>query len=420
MATIQKRGNSYQIKTSCGYSVEGKQIMQTMTWKPEPHWSESQIKKELNKAAVLFEQECDLGRITSATKFETFAQKWFAEYAALSLKQRTIASYEQLTKRIYRSLGHMRLDKITPRHVQKFVLDLCGGERNDNRGGKLSPKTVKHHVALISTIYEYAIKQQIVHYNPCKAVTLPRPKQKEREIYTIEEAQTILDLLDEELEKTPDKFKFVLFFNLAMYSGARRGEILGAEYRDIDFESGIWEIKRSSAWHKDHGMIADSPKTKASERCIKLPAYILDMIQRFREHQNAEKAKIGSQWVTQIKGINDVLCDNDRLFTQWQGMPMFPNSPETFFRRFCERHGLRYVNVHGFRHLAATCMVFAGTDVKTVQGVLGHSVPSTTMNLYLHSYQKAQVMATQAIATALDREHRSKITLSDEQKSESA
>jgi len=159
MATIQKRGNSYQIKASCGYSVEGKQIMQTMTWKPEPGWSDAQIKKELNKAAVLFEQECNHGRITSATKFENFAEKWFTEYAALSLKPRTYASYEQLTKRVYRAIGHMRLDKITTRHIQKFVLDLCGDERHDNREGKLAPKTVKHHVALISTIYEYAVKQ---------------------------------------------------------------------------------------------------------------------------------------------------------------------------------------------------------------------------------------------------------------------
>jgi len=403
MATIQKRGKAYQIKASCGYSVEGKQIMQTMTWKPQPGWSEAQTKKELNKAAVLFEQECKLGRITSATKLETFAQKWFEEYAEISLKPRTIAGYEQLTKRIYKQLGHMRLDKITTRHLQQFVLDLCGGERHDSREGKLSPKTVKHHLALISTIYEYAIKQQIVHYNPCRAVTLPRPNQKEREVYTVEEAQKILDLFDEEVAEKPDKFKFVLFFNIAMFTAARRGEILGMEYGDIDFDNGIWEIKRSSSWHKKKGMIADSPKTKTSERCIKLPAHLLDMICRYRDCQNAEKQRLGDVWVEQIRGVNDTLVANDRIFTQWQGKPMFPNSPETFFRRFCLRNGLRYVNVHGFRHLGASCMVLAGTDVKTVQSVLGHSVASTTMNLYLHSFQKAQLLATDAIATALER-----------------
>jgi len=393
MATIQKRGNSYQIKASCGYSVEGKQIMQTMTWKPEPGWSDAQIKKELNKAAVLFERECDLGRITSATKFETFAEKWFEEYAALSLKARTIASYRQLTKRIYSAIGHLKMSKIKPRHIQAFVMDLCGGERNDNRGGKLAPKTVKHHIALISTIFEYGIKQQIVQFNPCKAVTLPRPKKKECKVYTIEEAQQILDLLNEELaEKPVQNHKFVLFFTLAMYSGARRGELLGAEFSDFDFENGLWEIKRSSAWHKELGMLADSPKTKSSERCIKLPMFLLEMIKCQRELQAAEAAKIGSKWE-----------EHDRLFTQWQGKPMFPNSPETFFKRFCERHQIRYVNVHGFRHFAASCMVFAGTDVRTVSSVLGHSDASFTMSLYLHSFRKAQVLAAEAIVSALER-----------------
>jgi integrase len=388
MATIQKRGNSYQIKTSCGYSVEGKQIMQTMTWKPEPHWSESQIKKELNKAAVLFEQECDLGQVTSAMKFETFAERWFTEYAALSLKTRTISNYEQLTKRIYPAIGYMRLDKITPRHIQKFVLDLCNGERQDGREGKLSPKSVKLHIALISTIYEYGIKQQVVQFNPCKAVTLPRPNKKECEIYTIEEAQHLLGLFADE---PTSNFKYVLFFNLAMYSGARRGELLGAEFSDFDFKNGTWEIKRASSWNKKRGVISDKPKTKASERCIKLPQNVLDMVLRFREYQNNLKAQLGSKWE-----------EHDRLFTTWCGKPMHPNTPEAFFRRFCQRHEVRYVNIHGFRHFAATCMVFAGVDVKTVAGVLGHADAQTTMSLYLHSFQKAQVMAAESIATALN------------------
>jgi len=82
---------------------------------------------------------------------------------------------------------------------------------------------------------------------------------------------------------------------------------------------------------------------------------------------------------------------------------MFPNTPELFFGRFCKRTGMRFVNIHSWRHFAASCMVFAGTDVKTVQSILGHSSATTTMSLYLHSFQKAQVMAMEAISTALDR-----------------
>jgi len=60
------------------------------------------------------------------------------------------------------------------------------GNHYKNRGGKLSAKTVKLHVSLISTIFAHAIKMQVVSANPCRAVTLPKPDAKEREIYTVE------------------------------------------------------------------------------------------------------------------------------------------------------------------------------------------------------------------------------------------
>lgn len=48
MATIRKRGNdSYEIKVSCGYGVEGKQHSQYKTWKPDENMTQRQIEKEL-------------------------------------------------------------------------------------------------------------------------------------------------------------------------------------------------------------------------------------------------------------------------------------------------------------------------------------------------------------------------------------
>ena len=80
MATITKRGDSYRIKVSCGYDVEGKQVTQSMTWRPDPGMTPNQIKKELNRQAVLFEEECSHGKVTANIKFETFAEQWFREY----------------------------------------------------------------------------------------------------------------------------------------------------------------------------------------------------------------------------------------------------------------------------------------------------------------------------------------------------
>ena len=86
MATIRKRSEgTYQIRVSCGYGVDGKQRNQFKSYKPEPGMTPKQIEKELTRQAVLFEEECKRGQITSAVKFEKFAEQWFEEYAKLNL-----------------------------------------------------------------------------------------------------------------------------------------------------------------------------------------------------------------------------------------------------------------------------------------------------------------------------------------------
>ena len=71
MATISKRGNSYRIRVSDGYDVNGKQKMRSMTWTPDPGMTPRQIEKELNRQAVLFEES---QKASSNIKFQTFAE----------------------------------------------------------------------------------------------------------------------------------------------------------------------------------------------------------------------------------------------------------------------------------------------------------------------------------------------------------
>jgi len=122
--TVTKRGESHRIKVSCGYGVSGKQVIQTRTWKPEPNMNERQIKKELDRQCFIFEEECKKGQVVAAIKFETFAEQWFNEYAKHNLRNTSFERMRQLTQRVYPAIGHLRLDKITGRHIQQFVNDL--------------------------------------------------------------------------------------------------------------------------------------------------------------------------------------------------------------------------------------------------------------------------------------------------------
>lgn len=78
---------------------------------------------------------------TRAIKFEVFAEQWFEEYAQPNLRNTTYERMLQLCKRVYAAIGHMRMDKITPRQIQAFVNSLSKEGANERTGKPLAPKT---------------------------------------------------------------------------------------------------------------------------------------------------------------------------------------------------------------------------------------------------------------------------------------
>lgn len=288
---FMRTGNgTYRIRVSCGYDSNGKQIMQSKTWKPAPGMTKKQIEKELQRQAVLFEEECDGLSLGGNIKFADFAEQWFTEYAEKRLKARTIARSRQLSVRTYEAIGHLRMDKITTRHVQKFINNLSENGINQKTGKGLAPKTILHYRCFISGIFEYAVRMKMIRDNPCRGVILPQVDHKEHDCYTLEEMQHFLDLLQNE------PLKYQAFFVLAVYGGFRRGELLGLEWKDLDFETGVVNIRRTSLYTKEKGIFTDTPKTKGSMRSVKMPPEVISILKRHRSDQSKEIFKLGDQW----------------------------------------------------------------------------------------------------------------------------
>ena len=78
--------------------------------------------------------------------------------------------------------------------------------------------------------------------NHCRSVNVPKGEAKEKNIYTVEELAQIFELLDS--EDVPVKYR--VFFKLAVYSGFRRGELLGLEWKDINWEHNLISVRRTS------------------------------------------------------------------------------------------------------------------------------------------------------------------------------
>lgn len=385
MATIRKRGNSYQIRVSCGYDTSGNQVVQTMTWKPADGMNKKQIEKELQKQAILFEDKCMKGQVTANIKFQDFAEQWFEEYSKLNLRNTSYERMKQLTVRVYPAIGHLRLDKITSRHIQQFINDLALNGKSLKNGRPLSRKTAVHHLSFISDVFSYAVKMEMFTDNPCKRVTVPKGEKKEKDIYTLEEVAQLFQLL----ETAPLKYR--TFFTLAIYSGFRRGEMLGLEWKDIDWKHNVISVRRTSNYTASKGIYTDTTKTKKSQRSLKFPQSVIDLLREYKAEQDEEREKLDTKWQ-----------DYDRLFVKWDGRPMNNNTPYFWLKEFCEENNFRFCDIHSLRHFYASALINEGVDAATVSGALGHSTITTTTSIYCHVFNQAQARAGDAIASVLD------------------
>lgn len=156
--------------------------------------------------------------------------------------------------------------------------------------------------------------------------------------------------------------------------------------------AGIISIRRTSLYTKEKGVFTDTTKTARSQRTLKLPPGVFEVLKKHRAAQAEERLRLVDVW-----------HDTDRLFVNWDGQPMHPNTPYHWLRRFCEETRQRFLGVHQFRHLNATLLISSGTDARTVSAALGHSQVSTTLNIYTHTFAEAQARAGEAVAAALER-----------------
>ncbi len=452
MATTQKRGDGYKITVSCGYNIDGKQIRRTMTWKPDVGLTERQVQKELARQVVLFEEKCRTGQVLDGNiRFADFAERWFMDYAEKQLRPTTVAGYRKMMPRINAAMGHIRLEKLQPHHLMSFYANLSESgvrkvtrwrakdtlsreiqgqgltqkelarrsgvsaaklsrllhegavyEQNAqkiaevlnvplesvfepvNPEGKLSGNTVQHYHRLLSTILSAAVKWQVIFSNPCERVEVPKIVRKEAQYLDEEQAARLL----EALEDAPEEYRVMV--TLLLYTGLRRGELCGLVWSDIDFETGLLTVARSSLYVPGKGVFEDDTKNQSSRRVLKISNGMVSMLKAYRGHQRERRLQLGDQW-----------HECGRVFTAWDGQPIHPDTITTWFAGFVKKNHLPYVTLHSLRHTNATLLIAAGVNVKTVSAHLGHSTISTTGNIYAHAIQSAEAAAAEALESKL-------------------
>lgn len=419
MASVRKRGATYQITVSNGRDVNGKQLVETTTFTPDPNKTEKQNKKALEKFVFEFEEKVKSGKFLDGEKmtYKDYIDLWLKDYAYKQMEQTSIERSESsLNNIILPAIGHLKLAKIQPLHIQGLYNYLIEtGYTVNGKQKKYKANTIKRVHQIISSTLNTAVQWQLIESNPCSRVKPPKADRNVSDIknFTLEEAQIFLGQLDKEYvvthsgrakkdgtaakvryetHKTPLQFK--VFFYLALFGGFRLGELIALTWDDIDFENNTISITKSTARTKN-GLITKAPKTISSIRTVSMPIDTMRLLKKYKLEQNIYRISIGDYW----KG-------DKHIFIQDDGTQMDISTPNHTFKKIIRRYNataednerLPEITLHGLRHTSATLLIAQKNDVRTVSSRLGHSECSTTMNIYAHALRNKDEAAANSLS----------------------
>ncbi len=379
MASIRKRNNSYLIRVSCGYDTNGKQIVKYMTWKPDKELTAKQAEKEATRQAAIFEEQCKNGIAGThkSIKLSDFCIMYLNIKRDI-LAPRTYEYYNNLIESlIIPVLGNIKLSELKTTHIQQFIKHLQSNNNN-------SPATIKRKLAVLQSILKQAVKLDIIESSPANAekLTLPKIVTPKVEIFTKQEAAEILSCLESE------PLQFQVLIQLAIMTGARLGELAGLKFSDIDYQSNKITVERSVYKVSGQPIATKAPKDN-DIRTITVNSHCIDLIRLLKAEKAKQAVKQGTAW-----------HDENWLFTQQNGVIIYPQTLSKQFSKFLDRNGLKHRKFHSLRHTSATLLLYGGVNIKQVQERLGHGNIKTT-NLYLHCIAEADEEAANVLQNML-------------------
>ena len=389
MASIRKRGSSYLIVVSVGYDYNGKRIKpQQKTVHPPEGLTPRQVEKWLNEQAVLFERDCrHTPQPVQQLTLAKYIDLWLTDIAPGKLAKSTIRRDRQDIERILPVLGHYKLTDLRPEHFRKLYANLRQ-TKSDATGEPLSESTVEGVHATLCSILSGAVEGGFLTHNPAWRTYRYAGKKTEKKIADEETAQKIIAAFENE------SIKYETYFKLIIATGMRRGECCALQWRDIDWEQRSIHICRNAVKITGDEIFVKEPKTRSGDRYVYFSAEMESLLWEYRRE---------CQYITQTYDERNLETTDFLFRRQGTCLPMTPTTFTWRFKCILKKNGLpEQLNVHSLRHTAASLMIAGGADVATVAGILGHSQPSTTLDIYTHAFDKNKKAASAELQGMLE------------------
>ena len=301
--------------------------------------------------------------------------RWMAHIEHQGRSPTTTKGYNRLIdKRINPTLGDILLKKLDVEMLDRFY--------NVLSDDGLAPASVRQIHAIIRAACGQAKKWGWISSNPAADATPPSVTHRRKEIPTPAEVQKMIATA--ELDDTD----MATLIALAATTGARRGELLGLRWSDVDFDAGTLTIKRSVAVIDRHNLVVKDTKTH-QERTVALDDFSLEVLRRQRKELDERAVDLGIE-----------VTEETPVLTYDLKRPIGPDTASHYVRAVADKAGVD-AHLHSLRHFAATQLIGGGHDVRTVAGRLGHANANTTLKVYAHALPERDREAAATLGAAV-------------------
>jgi integrase len=373
MAVFRKRGDTWQYRILY-YDDTGKRRERTK--------SGFKTKREAQMAAG--KEEAKLLNNTFVKDqnvlFGSFATEWLETFKKPHVKEST---YDRISRTVRNHLipqfGEYKLIDINRVMYQKWL---------NEKLEVYSIGTIRSWHSTFSSILDHAmLDMNLIEKNPAHRVKITKredePEQDEGKIDFLEVEE--LNRLLSYLEQTPHgKYKlstqYYTLFTLLSRTGLRIGEALALSWDDIDITSMTLRVNKTLSFGSDLSLKVTKPKTKKSNRTLKLDRSTIELLRRYRVNQKEMYLAYPHYKQPELP----------LLFHNPSGTWLRTQVVRDYLRDACKKSGVRHISPHVLRHSHAVHLLEAGADIKYVSDRLGHSDTKMTMNIYLHVSQKIE------------------------------
>lgn len=274
-------------------------------------------------------------------------------------------STQELVERAFRLhidpvLGRLPLAQVRSSTVQGWV-----------RGLDLAPATVRVVYAVLCGMFAAAVRDRAISASPCVGITLPELAHTEHLILAPAQVHALADAV-------PDRYRALVYVGAGC--GLRHGEAIGLELQHVDFLRRELHVVQQITTHAGRPPHLAPPKTKTSRRTVELPQVTADALA-------LHIRRFPPQPVDVVDGT-ELRRSRTRaaslLFTNTAGRPINRGGWSRVWAPAAKVVGLpERTGYHALRHYFASLLIFSGASVKTVQVALGHSTPTTTLDVYV-------------------------------------